>query len=148
MNDVLSGGGGRDSCEDVMVNKFVGCEVRTHGDGPPETVVTRPRHGYTVFYGPSPREFGGYVGGSSAPVEVALLREASYGCLAWTGVAWEHAACEERQWLRARGERSWSYDDLPRRLPGGRYQVFARVRGSEEPIEQGRNRIIFHVLRR
>lgn len=147
MKDVLSGGGGRDSCEDVMVNRFLGCEARTHVDGPPETVVTRPRHGYTVFYGPSPKEFGGYVGGSRAPVEVALLREANYGCLAWTGVAWEHAACDERQWLRARGQRSWTYDDLPRRLPGGRYQVFAQVRG-DEPIEQGRNRIIFHVLRR
>ncbi|MFN2587779.1 MAG: calcium-binding protein [Actinomycetota bacterium] len=146
MRDLVVGGPGRDSCEDLMVNRLVGCEDRTHGDGSAESVVTHPRHGST-FRARAPDSLRGYVAGPRAPVEVALVRVTENGCFAWTGTRWEGAACDARRWHRAEGRRWWSYG-APRRLPDARYVVHARIRGSAEPSEAGRNEIHFRVLRR
>lgn len=140
MSDYLRGGDGVDSCDDLGTNRFAGCEDRTHGDGPPSSVVTSPRRGETRSV---VRTLAGYVAGPGAAVEVALRRVTSTGCHAWDGGRFRRSACDRRDWMETTGTRRWTFG-LDRRLRPGTYDVFARIAGGEES-EPGRNAIRFRV---
>lgn len=150
MRDILYAGPGQDTCETTGEDEISGCEEATHGDAPPEAVITSPRLGARVAAQSMLWIKGQIIRDRYAQADLAIVDRIDSGCRWWNGERFSRGSCFNARWLRTKGEGTWSYS-IPVRRVDGALRLMARVvpqdRSGEESFELGRNVITLRTGR-